>query len=324
MKRSLNIFLAILMALLTLCAAGCGDDDVDWVTGETYATVGTTSASSPSNDISSVTTAPSGAVIYGSYTAPVFRSGKYSMVNTSTTLTEYLTDAGSVYYSESTVSRYTYGLNITAGNSGIDCVMSFDNIYIAQTVSGNTTILLDTSTRDYLSASTEPYYDIIGLSFKVSIGADGAVSGISGVEQLIADYPNSAMLLDESNLLGVAQSYFYPIPDSFADGTAWTMDQYGLVNTYRVTSLARDKFGITITGPEQQPFAYSTADGLTLNYNNVSALSGTLYMDISNRALQEITSMQKSSGLITGTLEGQELAIPFNYNVTSLTTVTTA
>ena len=47
-------------------------------------------------------------------------------------------------------------------------------------------------------------------------------------------------------------------------------------------------------------------------------------MDVSNRALQEITSMQKSSGLITGALDGQEVLIPFNYNVTSLTTVTAA
>jgi len=45
-------------------------------------------------------------------------------------------------------------------------------------------------------------------------------------------------------------------------------------------------------------------------------------MDVSNRALQEITSMQKSSGTITGTLDGQAISIPFNYNITSLTRVT--
>lgn len=321
MKRSLSVFLAVLLALLCLCSAGCKEDDVDWVTGETYATSGSQSAS-PTSPSGSGTTALTGPSLEGSYPAPKFKAGKYSMVNGSTTLTEYLTDAGAVYYSESTLSQYTYGLDISEKADGFECIMSFDNIYISQTVSGSTTILLDTSTRDYLSASTEPYYDIIGLSFTVSIGADGSVTGISGVDELIAAFPNSAVLLDKENLLGVAQSFFYPIPDTFADGTAWTLEQYGLVNTYRVVSLARDRFGIAITGPEQQPFAYDTADGLTLNYSNVSALSGTLYMDVSNRALQEITSMQKSSGTITGTLDGQEISIPFNYNITSLTRVT--
>lgn len=306
-----------MLTLFSLCVTGCGDDDIDWVTGETYATGGASTSGT-----TGTTTAFSGAALDGSYEAPVFRGGRYSMVNSSTTVTEYLTESGAVYYSDSTVSRYTYGLDISAKGDGFECVMSFDNIYIAETVSGTTTVLLDTTTRDYLNVSTEPYYDIIGLSFRVTVGADGAVGGISGVDELIAEHPNSAVLLDKENLLGVAQSFFYPIPDTFADGTAWTLDQYGLVNTYRVTSLARDRFGIAITGPEQQPFAYDTADGLTLNYTNVSALSGTLHMDMNNRALQEITSMQKSSGVITGTLDGNTIEIPFNYNVTSLTTVT--
>lgn len=317
MKRIISMLLAAAVALLSLCAAGCGDNDIDWVTGETYATGGAVTSAT-----SGTTTLPSGSALDGSYAAPVFRDGRYSMVNTSTTVTEYLSDAGAVYYSESTVSRYTYGLDISRKGDGIECVISFDNIYIAQTVSGATTVLLDTTTRDYLSASSEPYYDIIGLSFRVTVGADGAVSGIEGVDELIAEYPNSAVLLDEENLLGVAQSFFYPMPDTFADGTSWVLDQYGLANTYRVTSLARDRFGITIAGPAQQPFAYDTADGLTLNYTEVSALTGTLHMDMNNRALQEITSMQKSSGVITGSLDGQALEIPFNYNVTSLTTVT--
>ncbi|MBE6760173.1 MAG: hypothetical protein E7554_08845 [Ruminococcaceae bacterium] len=316
MKRILSIFLAALLALTALCAAGCGDDDVDWVTGETYATSGTgktTAATDAANP-----TDGSAAGIEGSYPAPQFRPGKYSMVNTSTTVTEYVTENGAVYYSESAVSQYTYGLDISAAGSGLRCVMSFDGILITQTVSGETMVLLDTSTRDYLSASTEPYYDIIGQSFVVSIGADGSVTGIEGVEDIIAEYPGSAMLLDKDNLTGVASSFFYPIPDTFADGTAWTLKQYDLENIYRLTSLARDRFGITITGPEQQPFSYPTEDGLTLDYSKVSPLSGTLYMNKDNRALQEITSMQKSSGTITG--EGVDII--FNYNVTSLTTVT--
>ncbi len=320
MKRSLSVFLAALLTLFALCAAGCGDDDIDWVTGETYATSGqtpvTTGSGSGSQQASSA--------IEGSYDAPVFRAGRYSMVNTSTTQTEYLTEAGAVYYSESTASRYTYGLNITPRNGGFECVVSFDNIYIADTVSGTTTVLLDTATRDYLSASTEPYYDIIGLSFVVDIGADGSVTGLSGVDRLIADHPGSAFLLEEENLLGVAQSFFYPIPASFAGGTAWSMEQYGLVNTYRVASLERGKFGITISGPEQQPFSVNTDEGLILSYSTVSPLTGTLYMDMADRALQEITSMQKSSGVITGTVDGQAVSVPFNYNVTSLTTVTAA
>jgi len=240
------------------------------------------------------------------------------MVNASTTLTEYITESGAVSYSESTLSQYTYGLDISRKGNGLMCVMSFDNILISQNISGTTTVLLDTSTRDYLSADTEPYYDIIGLSFVVNIGADGSVTSIDGVDDLIAKYPNSAMLLDEENLLGVASSYFYVIPGIFTDGTAWTLDQYDLVNTYTLTSLARDRFGISIIGPEQQPFSYNTEDGLSVNYSKVSPLSGTLYMSKDNRALQEITSMQKSSGSITG----PDVNILFNYNVTSLTTVT--
>ena len=316
MNRKLSIILSILLAALLLCASGCGDDKVDWVTGEAYATSGTgktTAATSPTSP--DVTDAGS---IEGSYPAPQFLPGRYSMVNTSTTVTEYVTDAGAVYYSESTVSRYTYGLDISADGAGLRCVMSFDGILITQNVSGESMVLLDTSTRAYLNVSTEPYYDIIGQSFIVSIGADGSVTGIDGVEDIVAQYPNSAMLLDKENLMGVATSFFYPIPDTFADGTAWTLEQYDLNNTYRLTSLARDRFGITITGPEQQPFSYPTEDGLTLDYSRVSPLSGTLYMNKDNRALQEITSMQKSSGTITG--EGVDII--FNYNVTSLTSVT--
>ncbi len=316
MNRTLSIFLAALLVMLSLCTSGCGDDKVDWVTGEAYATSGTGRTTA-----STVSTSPADSVtgsIEGSHPAPQFKPGRYSMVNTSTTVTEYVTDAGAVYYSESTVSRYTYGLDITSAGEGLRCVMSFDGILITQSISGENQILLDTSTRDYLSASTEPYYDIIGQSFIVNIGADGSVTGVEGVEDIIAEYPNSAMLLDKDNLTGVASSFFYPVPDTFTDGTAWTLNQYDLVNTYRLTSLARDRFGITITGPEQKPFSYNTEDGLTLDYSKVSPLSGTLYMNKDNRALQEITSMQKSSGTITG--EGVDII--FNYNVTSLTAVT--
>lgn len=315
MKRSLSVFLAAVFLLTALCAAGCGGDDVDWVTGQTYATNGSSTAPSGGTTTQS---GESHSSIEGSHSAPAFKKGRYSMVNASTALTEYVTDAGAVYYSESTLSQYTYGLDISPKGDGLKCVMSFDNVLISQTIAGTTTVLLDTSTRDYLSADTEPYYDIIGLSFLVNIGADGAVKSIEGVDELIKEYPGSAMLLDEENLMGVASSYFYTIPGTFADGTAWTLEQYDLVNTYTLTSLARDRFGVTITGPEQQPFSYPTEDGLTVNYSKVSPLSGTLYIDKDNRALQEITSMQKSSGSITGLEED----IIFNYNVTSLTKVT--
>lgn len=315
MKRSLSILLAAVLLLSVLCAAGCGGDDVDWVTGETYATSGTGSAGKTTG---TTTTTAVHSSIEGSHKAPAFKPGSYSMVNSSTAVTEYVTPSGASYYSESTVSRYSYGLEISKKGDGLQCVMSFDNIYIAQTVSGETTVLLDTSTRDYLSADTEPYYDIIGLSFVVKLGSDGSVKGLEGVEKLLEQYPGSAALLDKENLLGVASSYFYSVPDTFADGTAWTLEQYGLENTYRLTSLARDRFGVTITGPEQQPFSYDTEDGLTVDYSEVSPLSGTLYIHKDNRALQEITSMQKSGG----TINGEGVDITFTYDVTSLTTVT--
>lgn len=315
MKRNLSLFLAALLVLFSLCAAGCGDDDIDWVTGEAYATSGSQTASTAPTS-AAPTTAPQSSV-EGTHPAPEFLPGKYSMVNASTTLTEYVNEAGIAYYSESTLSQYTYGLTVSSDRTR--CVMSFDNILISQSSSGSTTVLLDTSVRDYLSASTEPYYDLIGLEFTVLLGADGSVTGIEGVDELAAAYPNSAMLLDKENLIGVASSYFYPMPDTFADGTSWVLEQYGLANTYRVTSLARDRFGISISGPEQEPFSYNE-DGLTVDYSKVSPLSGTLYMDAGNRALQEITSMQKSSGSITG----PDVDILFNYNVTSITTVTEA
>ena len=318
MKRSLSFLLAALLVLLSLCAAGCGGDDIDWVTGESYATSGNSSIGTTA-PADTVPTVPSGS-IEGSYDAPRFKPGKYTMVNASTSLTEYVNDGGGAYYSESTLSQYTYGLEISGSGDTTRCVMSFDNILISETIGGETTVLLDTSTRDYLSADTEPYYDIIGLRFTVIIGGDGAVKGIDGVDKLIAQYPNSAMLLDKENLIGVASSFFYPIPDTFENETAWELVQYDLVNTYRVTSLARDRFGITINGPQQQPFTYNTDDGLTVTYSKVSPLSGTLYMDMNNRALQEITSMQKSSGSITGS----DVDITFNYNVTSITKVTEA
>ncbi len=317
MKRNLSLFLAVVSVLLILCAAGCGKEEIDWVTGEAYATTGTSSTTRPSVSTEASQSGITGSV-GGTYDAPKFLPGKYSMVNASSTLTEYVNEAGTPYYAESTLSQYTYGLDISESGGGFKCVMSFDNILISQTISGTTTVLLDTSIRDYLSADTEPYYDLIGLSFTVNIGADGSVTDVQGVEQLVAQYPNSAMLLDKENLRGVASSFFYPIPGTFTDGTSWVMEQYDLSNVYRVTSLARDRFGISINGPKQQPFSYSTEDGLTLDYSDVSPLTGTLYMDIFNRALQEITSMQKSSGTITG--EGVDIL--FNYNVTSITTVT--
>lgn len=318
MKRNnrLRLFALLAAFVLLFTLAACGEDDVDWVTGETYATgqQSTAATTAATGEGQTTATAPTQR-IEGSYPAPVFKPGRYSMINSTTTLTEYQNASGAAYYSEQTMSRYTYGLDIkTASGGGLTCAVTFDAIYITNTVDGETEVLLDTSIRDYLSVSTEPYYNIIGRSFTADIAADGSVAGLSGVEKLIAELPGSADLLDKENLTGVVGSLFYPIPNEFADGTSWTLEQYGLPNKYTLSRLARGQFEISIQGTEQQPFSYDTADGsFTVSYDTVSAMTGTMYMDTANRALQEINSVQHSSGAIFD----EKTRTPFSYSVTS-------
>lgn len=304
--------ISALLALLTLFA-GCGEEDVDWITGET---IGSGSAATTTTAPSAVSSAEVSDRLE-SQPSPVFKPGGYKMTNSTTAITSYLTDAGAVYSSYSSISRYVYNIDMSANASGFTLRFTFDSIYLADDDGSGENVVLDSASRDYLSVYTEPYYDIIGKTFTVSADARCNVTGISGVDEIIAECPNSANLLDKDNLLGVAQAFIYPIPDAFGEGTAWTLKQYGVSYTYSLSRLSRGKFEIVLGGEAQQPEAYTTDDGYTVSYTKVEPLSGTLYMSAENRALQEISSLQKSAG----TISGSDGATAFCYDVYSFSTV---
>ena len=282
--------LAVGVALLLIIAgilvfSDCGGDD-EWVAG---------SGTSDNAD-------GSAASLNGAFAAPAFRDGRYRMVSSVVNAEDYNDGAGSTLYGYSSTTRYEYLLDITAFADGIKCVYTFDRIVGSSddngTGAGDTE--LDTADKDAYTEELSPFYDLIGRSFTVQTDADCGSVSISGIDELLAAVPGANGLIDEETMLSMARDLFYPLPQTFTDGTSWTVNSYGIDNEYSVKRLERGRFNVQISGGESAlPPPTTDANGYVTEYTSCAPLTGTLMLDQSDRAVQELSTFQRYSGSIS-------------------------
>lgn len=307
--------LAALTALCVLCSsaflAGCGKEEEDWVTGapigggqtaqDTPSQPNQTDHADPTAQPTPQQTAPSAdaAGFEGTFDAPRFRSGTYTMVSTVINDETYTEPNGEVIYDGSLMTRYTYQLDITAGDE-IVCRYTFRDIYGTSTVGSGTLVGVNTADSSLRDETTQVYYDLIGKSFTSRAAADGTLQSVSGIEEILSSVSGAEEIIDPELMTSLAADLFFPLPDKFESGTSWQLVQYGITNTCTVTRLVDDSFGVTIAGGEIPLAAPATdSDGFTTTYTEASPLSGTLLVDRTDRAVQELTSHQKTRGTLT-------------------------
>ena len=280
---------AILLACVLLAlSAACGDSGEDWITTDSTATTasGGTTATTVSSEFS------------GDYTAPVFRTGRYKMVSTSINNSVYKDGVGTTLYSDGTMTRYTYILDITVSDAGIVCRYTFSEIYGTSTEDGEESVVIDTTNSSLKDSTTQVFYDLIGRSFSASAGTNGVLSGVTGISDIVADVPDAATLISDDLMYSMASDLFYSMPSVFTTGTSWMLTQHGVTNTYSLSRMSRGSFGVSIIGSELTlPDPVTDADGYTTTFSSMLPLSGFLWLDQTDRAVQELTSYQRSEGM---------------------------
>lgn len=235
--------------------------------------------------------------VSGVYAAPAFCSGTYTMLSTVSTSEDYTDGNGKVIYSYSSTTKYTYQLDITVDDNGIVCKYTFVNIYGAVNDNGTLTIDVNTTDPSNYSDSVAAFYDLLGQSFIVTADASGNILSLDGVSEIVAAYPDTESLLDTSTLLSMAGDLFYVMPSTFTDGTTWTVNAYGVKNTYALSKLRGGRFGVDISSEDYElPDPYTDSYGYTTAYTAFSPLTGTLWIDQNDRAVQELTTCQHSEG----------------------------
>ena len=288
--RLLRILIIGVAALIIIAAvlliSDCGKDDEGWL--------GSSGAAS---------TEPNGspgkedAALEGVFAAPEFKDGTYTMVSSAVTQEDYTDGTGQLMYTYSSTTRYTYRLDIKRQEGSIICTYTFADIYGASGENGATTVQLDTADPDKYSEELSMFYDLLGKSFSITADLRGNITEINGVEELLAACPDSASLIDKSVLLSMAADLFYEIPAAFSADTVWSRNQFESANTYTLTALKNGRFGIDIKGAQAElPDPITDASGYTTTYTSVTPLTGSLWVDQYDRAVQELSTYQRSSG----------------------------
>ncbi len=285
--RLLRLLLLGVAALLIIAGifafSDCGGKD-DWVIGEG-------GDSSDSNQ---------GSLLNGVFAAPSFKSGRYKMISSAINAEDYHDGAGSTLYSYSSSTKYEYLLDLTADSDGIECRYTFAGIYGSTNDNGTTAVELNTADPEAYNDALAPFYDLIGKSFTVTANADCTDVVISGIDELLAEVPGAANLIDGDTMLSMAKDIFYQMPSTFTDGTEWKVNSYGLNNVYSVKKLDRGYFNISITGDQPTlPADTTDGNGFVTSYDSSSPLSGTLIVDQNNRAVQELSTYQRYNGSIS-------------------------
>lgn len=282
--RLLRLLLLGVAALLILAGvlifSDCGGKGDDWVSG---------SAEGSSQESS----------LNGVFSAPAFKSGSYVMESSVIDKEEYTDGNGGTLFTFSSTTKYKYLLDISADENGIICKYTFASIFGSSNTNGEETVELNTD-GEMSSEELKPYYDLIGKSFVVTASADCSRVEIAGVDELTAAVPGAAGLLDKDSLLSMARDIFYKMPSSFTDGTSWVVNSYGVDNTYSVRRFERGRFSIGITGGEPAlPSPTTSAEGYVTVYDSASPLTGTLFIDRDDRAVQELSTNQRYGGSIS-------------------------
>lgn len=298
-KAVLSTLCAAVLVAMTLTGCSCGGEDTDWVTGDA---IGSSSPQSAQTTPSAATSAPTAADsgMSGSYAAPQFKSGVYEMVSTVINKEVYTDGTGATVYEASVMTRYTYRLDIAVGSDGIDCKYTFKSVYGTTDLGSQTVVGVNTQDASLMSDDTKVYYDIIGKSFTSRANAQGELQSVSGIDEIIKQVPAAAAILGNELMQSLAADLFYAMPTSFEQGTSWQLVQYGITNTCTVQRIFGSNFGIDIKGGTITPAAPTTdSEGYTTTYTETQPLSGTIWMDMTDRAVQEMSSQQKTSGTLT-------------------------
>lgn len=248
---------------------------------------------------------------------PPFKAGSYVM-DSSTSYEQMYYQGKSIVSRVSTTQTYTYGIKLSVKDSGaMTAVYTFQRIQTGY--EGSQSYTMDTDDKSGRDEDTAVYYDLIGQSFTVNITPDFALT-VKGVDKIHKNYPDTAELIDDDNMREVASDLFYRIEGPLSVGSAWQLNQSGIVNTYSVTKLNDKNMLVNIAGGKLDVPAPFTREEITYTYQACNALKGSLVITRDNRMVQEQSSYQSN----TGTIEYSGTTYSFEETSSSLCTITKA
>lgn len=249
------------------------------------------------------------------FTVPTFKAGNYVM-DSSTSYEQYYYQGANIVSRVVTTQTYTYHIRLSVKEDGsMTALYTFQRIQTGYESSESYT--MDTNDKSGRDEDTAMYYDLIGQSFTVNITPDFELS-ITGVDKIHQDFPDTAELVNDSNLLEVASDLFYDIEAPLSVGSAWKLTQSSIGNTYRVTKVNNKNLLISITGDKLAIPDPVTMGDITYTYQACHPLKGSLVIDRSNRMIQEQSSYQNN----TGQIDYNGAAYSFEETSSSLCTIT--
>lgn len=297
MKKSFKISFAALIAAMacTLCLCACGKDEMPKRLDGMYSSEVSEIASDKQNTSSQQTSSET-QVDTAEYSVPNFKPGNYTMSSTST-YEQYIYSGKSIVSMIKTAQTYTYVIKLTVNKNGsMSAVYKFSRIQTSY--EGSDTVTMDTNDKSGNTGENTPYYDLIGQSFTVNISNDFKLS-ISGIDKIHEKFPDTADIINNNNMLEIAADLFYNIDGKLKTGSSWQLEQSGITNTYKLSSVSKNSLMIDIIGGKLTvPDKFTTDSGFTYIYKACNSLSGSLMMNRSNRMLQEQSSYQENNGTI--------------------------
>lgn len=284
-RKAVRALCVIAAAALVFAFSGCGEKGNDWIT-------------SPESEDVSAANGIGGEPFEGQFSAPSFFPGTYIMTNDTVNSQTYTDVNGKLVYSGSMLTRYIYTLDISVDET-ITCRYTFKSIYGSSTADGQSSVEVDTSDQSLRNDGNAVFYDLIGRSFTVTADKNADITGINGVDGILSEVSGADRLIDEELLYNMAEDLFYVMPDTLGYGTSWKRNQYGIENTYTVDRLSRGMLGVSIKGGSAGlPEPVRDDEGYTTTYLSVDNITGSLWLDQTDRAVQEISTAQKSRGTI--------------------------
>ena len=248
---------------------------------------------------------------------PPFTSGNYVM-DSSTSYEQYFYQGSSIVSRILQTQTYTYHIRLSVKEDG-DMTALYTFQRIQTSYEGSESYTMDTNDKSGRDEDTAMYYDLIGQSFTVNITPDFELS-IKGVDQIHQDYPDTAELVNDSNLMEVASDLFYDIQGPLSVGSSWKLTQSSIGNTYRVTKVNNKNLLVNITGGKLAVPDPVTLDDITYTYQVCNPLKGSLVIDRGNRMVQEQSSYQNN----TGQIDYNGATYSFEETSSSLCTITKA
>lgn len=291
-----KIIALIAAAACLICLCACGEDEMPKRLDGMYSSTTSDDTAIETSSQGEQETSSADQEVSTEYTAPKFKSGNYVMEST-TTQDQYIYSGKNVVAYVKLTQTYTYDIKLTVNkDSSMKAVYTFSRIQTSYEDSESET--MDTNDASGNNDENKPYYDLIGQSFTVKVSKDYELS-ISGIDKINKKYPDTADIVGDDNMLEIAADLFYNIDSKLKIGTSWKMEQSGITNTYKVSSVTKNSFIIDIIGGKLEvPDSFTTDNGFTYNYSACEPLSGSLVMNQSNRMIQEQSSYQENNGTI--------------------------